>query len=226
MGFYVKLNEAISDDWIPDNPASHVRIRPIEKKRKHMTLEQFNAIRGEAKPWMQNAMDIGLITLQRRTDILLMQFADIEDGYLKAIQQKTKKKTDAAYIKLKVTAGLAEVIKRCRDRVHSPLLIHDKPHRGTRKSAKKIHWTQISPTKFTVEFDRARQATGLFDDAEKGTVPTFHEIRALGIKLYRDQGSDPQALAGHTSPEMTNHYDSEHDEIRWTVVDTDLKLSN
>lgn len=45
--------------------------------------------------------------------------------------------------------------------------------------------------------------------------PTFHEIKALSIKLYKDSGVDPQELAGHSSEKMTKNYDSGHDEIRW-----------
>jgi len=52
------------------------------------------------------------------------------------------------------------------------------------------------------------------------TRPTFHEIRALGIKQYKDSGIDPQELAGHSSKKMTNNYDSGHDEIRWVETKT------
>lgn len=55
--------------------------------------------------------------------------------------------------------------------------------------------------------------------------PSFHEIRALGVKLYKDAGLDPQHLAGHASAKMTKNYDAGHDEIRWVEVSVDLKIS-
>ncbi len=68
------------------------------------------------------------------------------------------------------------------------------------------------------DFDKARTDCGLFTGWEKGTLPTFHEIRALGIKNYQDQGIDSQHLAGHASAQMTTNYDSRHEDIRWVEV--------
>jgi hypothetical protein len=73
-------------------------------------------------------------------------------------------------------------------------------------------------------FDKARKACGLFAGWESGTAPSFHEIRGLGIKLYKDQGIDPQQLAGHASAQQTKNYDSGHDEIRWVETRTGLQL--
>ena len=64
---------------------------------------------------------------------------------------------------------------------------------------------------------------GVFQKIPPDQLPTFHEIRALGIKLYKDSGDNPQALAGHASEEMTKNYASGHDEIRWTEVKAELK---
>ena len=54
-----------------------------------------------------------------------------------------------------------------------------------------------------------------FNIIQRAQRPTFHQIRALGIKRIRDIGEKPQQLAGHESAEKTKNYDSGHDDIRW-----------
>ena len=190
-----------------------------------MTLEQFYAIRSESPDWMKNAMDIGLLTLQRRSDILNMRFDNIKNDSIYVIQQKTKKH-DTGYLKIGISPQLSMVINRCRGNIPSPFLIHHRPTRGRRQVNQKEHWTQIATNTFTRTFAQARKATGLFEGWVKGTQPSFHEIRALGIKLYKDQNIDPQGLAGHASAQMTSNYDSGHDEIRWIEVEASLTLQN
>jgi integrase len=57
----------------------------------------------------------------------------------------------------------------------------------------------------TGAFREARDLAGITVPAGK-TPPTFHELRSLGIRLYKKQGYDPQALAGHRDPETTRIY--------------------
>ncbi len=42
--------------------------------------------------------------------------------------------------------------------------------------------------------------------------------------MYKDQGIDPQQLAGHASAQITDNYDSGHAEIRWIEVKTGLEI--
>ena len=72
----------------------------------------------------------------------------------------------------------------------------------------------------TREFKEVRDSLEIFKGITMNTRPTFHEIRALGIKEYKDAGFDPQELAGHSSEKMTKNYDSGHDEIRWIETKT------
>ena len=76
-----------------------------------------------------------------------------------------------------------------------------------------MHWTQIKPEMITREFKEIADSLGI-----KST--SFHEIRALGIKRYKDMNKDPQQLAGHSSAKMTKNYDSDHEEIRWVETET------
>lgn len=208
---------AISRGLRQDNPAEATLKRREKKARKRLTLEQFDAIRQRCDPWMQNAMDLALITLQRRNDVSRMKFENAKDGKLYVIQEKTEK-YDTGYLAIAIGPKLKTVIRRCRDDVPSPYMVHRRPERKVKDRAGMDHWTQVKPEMLTRKFAEARDESGLFDGVPDNEKPTFHEIRALGIKRYRDKGEDPQQLAGHASAQMTSNYDSGHDEIRWVEV--------
>jgi hypothetical protein len=209
------FDSAIADGLLEYNPAEKTRTAAFKAKRKRMTQEAFDAIRAEAKPWMQNLMDLALLTLQRIGDLLEARIDQLHDGVFDVIQQKTLR-YDTGYLRIGLTDEMNEVLARCRDSLLSPHIVHCRPRR--RDPRKKGHWTRIDYNTASAEFNRARDACGLFDDWEDGTPPTFHEIRALGIKRYKDQGFDPQQLAGHANPKQTKNYDSRHEEIRWMEV--------
>ncbi len=192
------------------NPAELTN-KPIAKKvRKRLTLEQFNEIKHVSPLWLQNAMDLALITLQRREDLSLMRFDDVKDGALYVVQGKTQK-YDTGYLKIELGSELSSVIKRCRDDIASPYLVHREPEK--KLDRKGMHWTQVKPDMITRAFKKCCDDLGI-----KNT--SFHEIRALGIKQYKDAGLDPQSLAGHSSAKMTKNYDSGHGDIRWTETET------
>lgn len=54
-----------------------------------------------------------------------------------------------------------------------------------------------------------RCKTGLFTDWETGAAPTFHEIRSLGARIYREQGQHKQyiqSLLTHSDQKTTQVY--------------------
>ena len=53
--------------------------------------------------------------------------------------------------------------------------------------------------------------------------PSFHEIRALAIFLHKKIGKSAQTLAGHSTQNMTQHYESGH-EIMWNDADIGISL--
>jgi integrase len=59
-----------------------------------------------------------------------------------------------------------------------------------------------------VAFQRAREKAGI-EASEGRTPPSFHEIRSLSERLYREEfGADfAQAMLGHKSAQMTSKYD-------------------
>ncbi|HYG07722.1 MAG TPA: tyrosine-type recombinase/integrase [Stenotrophomonas sp.] len=209
---------AVEEGWIESNPATVTRKFAFTRKRERLTEETFRAIRGAAPHWLQVAMDLSLLTLLRRDDVVNLTFADVHDGALWVVPSKTE---DSTLVKLKITLTpeLQAVVTRARDSVVSPYLVHRLPEkaRPQQKRAKaREHHTQVLPEQLTRAFQDAREAAGL--DAEN--APTFHEIRSLGGALLRQSGwtlQQVQQLMGHASTTMTAVYLDGHD-APWSEV--------
>lgn len=211
---------AISRGLRTDNPAEATLKRREKKARKRLTQEQYDAIHALAEPWLKNAMDLALVTLQRRGDVSRMKFENVQKGKLYVVQEKTEK-YDTGYLAIEIGPKLKEIIKRCRDDLASPYLVHRRPERKVKERAGMDHWTQVKPEMLTRAFAEAREKSELFEGKPDNELPTFHEIRALGIKRCRDRGEDPQKLAGHATARMTSNYDSGHEEIRWVQTSSE-----
>ncbi|WP_339521833.1 phage integrase Arm DNA-binding domain-containing protein [Pseudomonas sp. EA_35y_Pfl2_R111] len=220
------FNHAAAKGLCADNPAACTIARIEKKQRKRHTVAGIRAIREKSPAWLQNAIDLALITAQRRTDILSMKFEDVRDGHLYVIQQKTAKATDAAWIRFKVTPELQAVIDRCRDNILSPYLIHRRPERKRQKQAEqKEHWTKIEERFLTRAFKDARDAAECYASWRDEEQPGFHEVRALSLHLYKKAGKDGQKIAGHASEGMTKNYQRDHAEIIWAEAVPDLDIS-
>ncbi len=220
------FNHAAAKGLCPDNPAASTINRIEKKQRKRHTVEGLKSIREKSPPWLQNAIDLALITAQRRTDILNMRFDGVREGCLYVVQQKTAKASDAAWIRFKVTDELQAVISRCRDDIVSPYLIHRRPDRKKQKQAlTKEHWTKVEERYLTGAFKKAREAAGCYKGWKEEEMPGFHEVRALSLHLYQKAGKDGQKIAGHASESMTKNYQKDHAEIVWSEAVPDLNIS-
>lgn len=226
---------AISQGLIESNPASKTRPVDVKTQRGRLTKDQFDTIYALASPSIQNAMMLGLVTLQRREDIAVMRFKDVKAGHLYVSQAKTAKAkrgkrqdstNKAAHLMIGVTDTLKAIIKQCRETgVVSHYMVH---HIHGRRSAGATHTVvapgmPLQPDNITRGFAAARNKSKLFEGADPKNVPTFHEIRSLGAHLYREAGIDPQALLGHTDEKMTRHYLDGHG-VEWTVVEANLSV--
>ncbi len=190
------------------NPVSETYKPKREVLRERLSLEQFLAIRAAAQPWLANAMNLALVTGQRRDDLAKMQFAAYKDGKLEVIQGKgrgTMRIRIAGTLRLAaLDMSLDEVIKQCRGRVVSTFMIHISEARGVAKLG-----ACVTPNGISNAFQTARESAGIVVTDGK-TAPSFHEIRSLSERLYRverDEGF-AQKLLGHTSPTMTSMYDN------------------
>lgn len=215
-----------------DNPAEETQTSKNDqkKKRQRLIVEGFKAVHSfkDTPQYLRDAMDLSLITLQGRFEIVSVKFTDEVDGHLHFIREKTKDQTEKAFIRIPVTEKLSELITRCRmrDDYVSPFLISRKPARRLRSDLEaKEHWTQILPDYFGKQFAFYRDACGYFDHIPKDERPTFHEIRALGGDLYVEQGYSKEyvsALMGHTKIATTEIYLKGHGRINWSTCDAEL----
>lgn len=212
-----------------ENPAEATYPKSsYEKQRQRMTLEQFKAIHAIAPAWLQVAMELGLVTLQGRMEVINMQFADYDETTttLKVVRQKVKKH-EHAYLAIE-SPWLSGIVSKARQSdIASPYLVHRRPERKN-KAKDRGHWTQLTANHFSAEFRKYRDRTKLFDDVPREQRPTFHEIRSLGSWLYKKQGFDTesyvQPLMAHATEKMTEHYQKGHEQ-EWVKVKAELDVS-
>jgi integrase len=199
------------------NPALSTRKPEISVTRARLQVEDWKRILGVASqthnPWAANALRLALLTGQRLSDLLKIQFKDIKDGYLHVEQGKTGNRV-AIPTALRCDAigmTLDEAISLCRDKVLSPWLIHH-----TVRTGKAIPGAQINKATASKMFKDCRALAGIITPKDK-TPCSFHEQRSLAERLYHDQGINTQALLGHKTAEMTEMYHDERDN-RWTYI--------
>ncbi|WP_323114305.1 tyrosine-type recombinase/integrase [Klebsiella variicola] len=198
------------------NPALATRKVVARVNRSRLNFKMWQAIfeaASDMAPYVQNSMLLAIVTGQRRGDLAKMKFSDVWDGYLHVKQLKTGVKL-AIPLSLRsevLDISLAQVIKRCRDRVVSPWLLHHVTSSGKVKAG-----DQVGENSLSVSFKLAVDSTNLSIERGK-TMPTFHEQRSLSERLYEAQGINTQQLLGHSSEKMTAQY--HHDRgLDWVKV--------
>ena len=212
-----------------DNPAAVTYPKSnYEKQRQRMTLDQFKAIHALSPEWLKIAMELCLVTLQGRAEVIRMQFSDYDDDAkaIDVVRQKVKKH-EHAFLRIE-SPHLAAIVSRARrSGIASPYIVHRAPERKN-KAKDRSHWSQLTANHFTEQFRKYRDETGLFDDMPRESRPMFHEIRSLGSWLYKKQGFDNesyvQPLMAHASEQMTEHYQKGHEQ-EWVHVRADLDIS-
>lgn len=223
---------AISKGILVDNPAAQTIKRYRVKQRKRHTLEGLTAIRNASPQWLKNAIDLAMLTTQRRIDIINMKWTDIKDGFLHVAQEKTTDDPEddfellegAGYVRIKINDELQRVLDRCKDQVLSPYIIHRVPKGKTKNRTQiKEHWTQIEAQYVSREFLKAIKLANAYPELNGRQLPSFHEIRALSIHLHKKAGKSAQTLAGHATEKMTEFYASGH-EIIWNDADVGIDL--
>lgn len=192
-------NWALVRELVDRNIAQAIPTRAVKIKRGRLLESQFWAILPHAKRYVQTAMLLALVTGQRREDVANMQFSDIKDGILTWRQSKTK--TTGG---MRVEGLLADIIHAARtDGCVSKYIVH---HQAGRGIANAPPGSKVFPDAISKGFQRARDKSGLFDDTPKEERPTFHEIRSLSARLYKERGGDPQAVLGHLERRTTDKY--------------------
>ena len=157
-------------------------------------------------------MDLSLVTLLRREDVVSLKFADVRDGFLWVVPLKIEGST-LVKLKIRVDEQLSSLLWQARDSVLSPFVVHRLPDRARpsdKRATARQHHTQVMPEQLTRAVQDAREAAGVAG----GNPPSFHEIRRLGGALPSEAGwtvEQVQGLMGHYSLSMTEHYLEGHD---------------
>ncbi|MBB1060371.1 tyrosine-type recombinase/integrase [Marilutibacter spongiae] len=214
---------AVEEGWIDSNPAMQTRKFGHQRKRERLTAADYAAISQQAPRWLQVAMDLSLLTLLRREDVVSLRFADVRDGMLHVVPAKTEGSTRVR-LRIALSDEALGVLAQARDDVVSPFIVHRLPEKarpmGLRAKGRE-HATQVLPEQLSRAFAKARDAAEVGGD----NPPTFHEIRSLGGALLQEAGwsvAQVQALMGHASASMTEHYLEGH-EPPWQDVTTGIK---
>ena len=187
---------------VTENPVEVVLNPKAEVTRMRMSEKDFWAIHEHAPRWLQNAMLIGLLTGQRKSEVLAMRFDDAKDGFLWVTQQKTgaKLKLDLSIALCGMT--LQTLVAQCRDKAVSRYLIHFPADAYQHKRGAKVGERALEKA-----FAKARDKAELVLP-EDATPTTFHEIRSLAARMHAKANGDAfaQALLGHSSAAMTELY--------------------
>ncbi|QKJ87467.1 Phage integrase [Paramixta manurensis] len=197
------LREAIVEGHIINNPVTPTRAAKVTVKRERLELAQYVPIREAANKlprWFALAMDLALVTGQRREDVAAMRFNHIVDGRLLIDQGKTGAMISVPLdLELQsVGLQLGTVIEQCRKSSTTDFMISAGPRKNSVDGS-------LHPDSLTKKFVSARNNSGLeFTESP----PTFHEIRSLAGRLYeKEKGKDfAQKLLGHKNANMTNKY--------------------
>lgn len=208
------------------NPVTSTKVKTAKVMRYRLTLETFLKIHAsQTRHWAKRSMELALMTAQRRQDVAAMCKAHIVDGHLQVDQGKSGGKTKLGIpLSLRLDAvgwSLEEVIARCRTPgVLSPYLVHHRTPGG--------HYSAGDPVDADTLSEAFASARGLASiEVEAGrTPPTFHEIRSLAIRLYKDQyGKEfAQALAGHKDMKTTLLYADPRDSQAQRILIPDPRM--
>ncbi len=206
-----------------------------KKVRQRHTEEGLKTILDFAgtPDWLRRAIRLGLVSLQRREDIVTWakSAVDLERNTLTVSPGKTENYKTPINLEIEMGEALREAIIACmKSPIVCPYLISCTPKRRIRKQMDaKLHWNAVTPDYLTKEFAKARDESGAYKELSASEKPTFHELRAYGSWLYRQQDFPQdyiQALTGHVDEEMLEYYQDGHEpkRIEFERVKAELKL--
>lgn len=228
------FNFAIQRGFIEKNPvdATELKEEPKRVSERH-TIEGIKKIYEASPDWLKRAIKLALLTLQRREDLVLLTWKDIDlDSRQILINQGKAEGYDTpVYITIAMGDDLYSVIKECLNSgIHCPYVLHYRPTRtSTKKLKSKHHPFAITPDHLTKSFAKVRDDCGAYAAMDIKVRPSLHDLRALGSYLYQQAGfaeSYIQSLDGHANWEMTKRYIDGHEKPKPISVSADLSLQS
>lgn len=207
------FDTAIAEGWCESNPVTVTEGVQVKVQRARLTWEVFQrAVAAAELQSTKNAALLALVSGQPREVVCAGQFDDcgqVERPGLPPVEcwKVTRGKTGAMIaipldLRLNVLGlSLREVIKQCRStKVVSRYMVHN----STRRKGSRLG-DPVPVDRLSKDFTAAVESLGI-DWGDK-TPPTFHEIRSLSKRLYKQQGGvDTKELHGHKTEQMDELY--------------------
>lgn len=182
--------------WLDHNPAEPVATVTVKTTRERLTLEAFKAIYAAApkvSPWLQRAMMLSVLTGADRSSVASWTQSNVVGDHLVFQRSKSARTNRPIAIPLDIRLNVLGVSLRDvlaeRTGVLSPYLLHHTQNHGNAPAGSPVFVDRISKT-----FAAARDLAGLVGE----NPVTFHEIRSLAARLYKEQGGvDVKTLLSH-----------------------------
>jgi len=172
------------------NPCAGVKRNREAGRDVYVTDDEYQAILTKAPPVLADAMELAYLTGQRPGDVLKMRETDIREGCIEIRQSKT-----GTPMRIVITGQLEEVIKRCKSRKAGSTVYNTSLVVGIGNKPIGMSWlAQL--------FKTAKNAAGITNDIQ------FRDLRAKAVS-DKEEAMDireAQALAGHSTVSMTEHY--------------------
>lgn len=179
------LDYACRRSLVERNAAREVKMLPERERDRLLTAEEYEAIYAKAGVRLQIIMDLLYLTGQRVNDVLRLKRADVTDDGVYFQQQKTKKK-----LLVQMSPELRQVVERAKalhgDVPALTLLV------GRRRGAPDHRSVNL-------QWLTACRAANVVN-------AQLRDLRAMSLTEAEEEGKDPTALAGHSSPAMTRRY--------------------
>lgn len=175
------------------NPAAGIKGNPEVGRDAYIEDAVYQAVWAAAEMPLQDAMDLAYLTGQRPADVLKLSSADIQDGELTVVQNKTGKR-----LRIAIEGELATVIDRIKARKVAGMTLITRQGKVMTKAA------------LRGAFDRARDAAILANPGMGAKIRAF-QFRDLRAKAGTDTEETRGMAAakdqlGHSSEVMTAHY--------------------
>lgn len=198
------FDRMIARGWRKDNPARVLDEVKVKVRRARLPFEAFMALY-EATDivWLRNAMALAIVSGQPRECVAAAKFTDIRDGAWWNERGKTGARIAIPlHIRLHCFGmSLEDVVRQCRSTgILSKHLVHQTRRAKGARLGRKMHVDMITRV-FSAELAKLELSWGGKEP------PTFHEIRSLSERLYKEQGGvNTQELLGHKDPRTTAIY--------------------
>lgn len=173
---------------LDSNPCRGVKKHTEKGRDRYITDAEFDGVKAMAGDFIAAVMEFAYITALRKGDILTLRLDQISDEGISIRQGKTGAKQLYEW-----TPGLRKAVdaaKGLQRPVRGLYLFCNRYGQPYTDSGFKAMWNRVQ-----VKWAK-----------EGGARFTFHDIRAKALTDAKQKGLDAQALAGHASPAMTDHY--------------------